>query len=298
MNSLWHAIVDPDRFADQVGRVERLDTGAGDLTSRLRRCTQSRITRLEHDGGVSMFRTTLHVSHLEGRKWLLTMPLVWEGRWQYLVVRTGFATDFASIPKPVQWLLDSGGSNAEAAVLHDAVWRESRRREGARVDPWHADGIFRRALRETGSPALTRGLMWFAVRLAAMVRGRFGRLGPPFAVKILQLAGIFVLGVLTAAVPSVVAIIGIAVYWVASWVVALVWQVFERVRLEEPPNWPWPLDRKKKVLTDPVRRELLAIVDKPRDDAPPDPSSRAGRLEALLATPGALSEEAIDALLV
>jgi hypothetical protein len=209
-----------------------------------------------------MFRTTLKVSHVDGNRWELLAPLVYEGTSQYFVIRSGFETDFASIPKPVRWLLDSAGQNSEAAVLHDAVWRESKRETEPRVDPWHADGLFRRALRETGAPALTRGLMWFAVRLAATVSGRFGRLGPSLFVKVLQLLGIFVLGVVAALGPTLVALVGLVVYWIANWVVALVWQFYERGRMRESPNWPWPLDRKPRRLKQPMPRELLAIVDK------------------------------------
>lgn len=123
----------------------------------------------------------------------------------------------------------------------------------ARVDPWHADGMFRSSLRDTGSTALTRGLMWFAVRVAATLHGRFGKEGPPLAIKLLQLLGMFVLGALTALFPSVVAILGLVVYWIASWIVAVVWQTFERSRLHVSPNWPWPRDRKKKLEKGPVR---------------------------------------------
>ena len=81
-----------------------------------------------------MFRTKLHVAHIDDKRWQLTRPLVWEGQWQYFVIRAGFQTDFASIPKPVRWLLDNAGRNAEAAVLHDAVWRESKRKDKPRID--------------------------------------------------------------------------------------------------------------------------------------------------------------------
>ena len=240
-----------------------------------------------------MFRNTLEVSHEDGNRWLLLSPLVYEGTSQYFIIKSGFETDFASIPKPVRWLLDSAGGNSEAAVLHDAVWRESQRPE-SRVDPWHADGLFRRALRETGSPALTRGLMWFAVRTAATVSGRFGRLGPPFVVKVLQLLGIFVLGALTALVPTIVAVAGLVVYWIANWVIATIWQVFERTRLGERPNWPWPFDKKPKLLKQPTKQELLVILDKPH--ASSGKSEPLVPLEALLVAHPEPSDTDIDAL--
>ncbi len=230
-----------------------------------------------------MFRTTLSVSHLDGNRWLLARPLVWEGRSQFFVIMGGFETDFASIPKPVRWLLDSSGGNSEAAVLHDAVWRESQREVGARVDPWDADGMFRSSLRDTGSIALTRGLMWFAVRAAAMVHGRFGRSGPSLVIKVLQLLGMLVLGVIAALGPTIVAAIGLVVYWIASWIVAVVWQIFERRRLHVAPNWPWPLDQDKQRASGTVARELLVIIDKETSDHPS--TSPAADLVALLERP-------------
>lgn len=197
-----------------------------------------------------MFRTTLSVAHIDGNRWQLLAPLVYEGSSQYFVIspdsrRTSHRSRNLCV----------GYSTA------DAVWRESRRPDHPRVDPWHADGLFRRALRETGATALTRGLMWFAVRAAATVSGRFGREGPNFVVKVLQLVGILALGIVTALAPSLVALVGLVVYLVANWIVALVWQIFERSKLHEKPNWPWPLDRKPKVFKAPPIERLI-IVDK------------------------------------
>lgn len=230
-----------------------------------------------------MFLSELQVVHVDGKRWRLKEPLIYEGRWQYYVIREGFVTDFASIPRPVQWLLDNAGRNSEAAVLHDAVWRESKRKAGARVDPWNADGLFRRSLRQTGAPALTRGLMWFAVRLAAMARRRFGREGPSLGIKIVQLLGILLLGLLTAAGPTLVAIAGLLVYWIGSWVVALVWWFFDRYKLKEPTNWPWPGGRRQRA-KEPPDYDLLMVIDKPGAPGITDSEATMGRrLEALLA---------------
>jgi hypothetical protein len=207
-----------------------------------------------------MFRTTLHVAHVDQKDWRLTKPLVWEGDWEFFIIRSDFRTDFASIPKPVRWLLDNAGRNAEAAVLHDAVWRESQRKDGSRIDPWHADGVFRRALQQTGAPALTRSLMWFAVRAAATVAGRFGKLGPSLPAKILQLLAIFLLGIVAALGPTLIAAAGLVLYWIWSWVVAVVWSPVERSRGTKP-NWPWPGGPTSDVQAV-VSRELLVIVDK------------------------------------
>ena len=219
-----------------------------------------------------MFRSTLQVAHVNGQQWKLTQPLVWEGGWQFIVIRTGFETDFASIPKPVRWLLDNAGGNAEAAVLHDAAWRESKR-ANPRIDPWFADGMFRRALRETGAPALTRGLMWFAVRLTATLGGRFGKRGPRFPVKVAQLVGVFLLGVVSALGPTVVAGFGLVVYWLCSWIVALVWfVVFERRVFHGNVNWPFVPFRKHSRHDAAMTVEHLLVVsfrkDRVSKDAP------------------------------
>jgi Protein of unknown function (DUF1353) len=208
-----------------------------------------------------MFQSTLEVAHVDGERWRLTKPLVWQGRWQYIVIRSGFETDFASIPKPVRWLLDNAGRNAEAAVLHDAVWRESKRPD-SRIDPWLADGIFRRALHETGSPALTRGLMWFAVRLTAMVGGRVGRQGPSLFVKVIQLLLVLGLGTVTALGPTLVAGGGLLIYWLWNWISALAWHLwFERRSHDGSTNWPWPFNPSthKPTKTAPPR-ELLIVA--------------------------------------
>jgi uncharacterized protein DUF1353 len=250
-----------------------------------------------------MFRTTLEVAHIDREKWRLTRPLVWQGGWQFVVIRSGFETDFASIPKPVRWLLDNAGGNSEAAVLHDAVWRESKRPD-SRVDPWLADGMFRRALRETGSPALTRGLMWFAVRLAATVSGRFGKKGPRLAIKLFQLLFVFLLGAVTALGPTIVAGAGLFVYWLGSWVAAIVWYVtFERRVFKGGTNWPWipwP-SHGKKPTEQPLHKDLLVIAsfakDRTTKDAP-NPSAKehafAAKLAALLEAGGELTEAEID----
>jgi hypothetical protein len=52
--------------------------------------------------------------------------------------------------------MENAGADSEAEVLHDAVYQESKL-DDRRVDPADADGIFRRALRETGSTALPGG---------------------------------------------------------------------------------------------------------------------------------------------
>lgn len=211
------------------------------------------------------FRTPLSVRHDIGEEWRLLEPLVFEGSRDFIVVRQGFRTDFASIPRPVRWLFDTAGTNSEPGVLHDALWRESKRTDGRppRVDAWDADGLFRRALRESGAPALTRGLMWIAVRAAAVAAGRFGRSGPPWPVKLSKMAGMATVGVLTVGLPTAVAFVGRIFYWVVEWAAAGAWSMVELLRGRRP-NLPWPLGPRHERHEDPPREYLLVIpLDSP-----------------------------------
>jgi hypothetical protein len=79
----------------------------------------------------------------------------------------------------------------------------------------------------------------FAVRAAATVAGRFGRLGPSLAAKVAQLLGILLLGALTALGPTIIAAVGLVFYWLWSWLAAVVWSPVERRRGTET-NWPGP----------------------------------------------------------
>jgi hypothetical protein len=208
------------------------------------------------------FRTPLLVRHDVGEQWCLLDPLIFEGRDEFFVMRRGFTTDFASVPRPVRWLFDSAGHNSEAGVLHDAVWRESKRRDGRtpRIDPWDADGIFRRALRESGATTATRSLMWLAVRATAILSGRFGHSGPSLPVKVLQVVGIAVIGVVGVLIPTAVALAGMFVYFLIEWLVALPWAVFERIT-KRSSNLPWPLGPKRDRI-EAAPKEYLAIFPK------------------------------------
>lgn len=101
--------------------------------------------------------------------WCVTKPLVYEGAWEMLEVPAGFRTDGASIPA-IFWPIVGHpltGDHAAAAILHDCLYRQGR------VSRADADGIFRRALRESGVPGWRRRLLWLAVRLFG--RRRFKR---------------------------------------------------------------------------------------------------------------------------
>ena len=206
------------------------------------------------------FRTPLGVSHEAGEDWVLSHPLVFQGRDDFYVIRSGFRTNFASVPRPARWLFDSAGVNSEAGVLHDALWRETKRTDVAsRVDPWDADGLFRRALRQAGATLITRWLMWLAVRAVASLSGRLGAKGPPVVAKVLQLAGLLVLGLAAVGIPTVVVLLGRVVYWVFEWATSLPALVLRR-----EVNLPWPKGPSRpRPEASPEERLLIIRVEDP-----------------------------------
>ncbi len=215
-----------------------------------------------------MFHTPLHVAQMEAGAWRIEAPLIWEGRWEYIVVRSGFVSDLASLPRLVHWAAGRSCRHLHAMVLYDAVLRDSMRHDG-RIDPWHADGILRRALRETGTTALTRGVVWLAARMVAIFCGRMGKMGPTLSVKILQFATMSAILLVSVTPAAVLFFLGSTFYWVLSWSVALIWYViYEGRNLDAPPNLPWPLSRQRPVHVMPFDRNLIVVIPKPATDRP------------------------------
>jgi hypothetical protein len=98
--------------------------------------------------------------------WKLLEPLEYKGSKECFVTDPDFCTDFASVPRAVQWLIPSTGQYTLAAVMHDwfCVWGISRGIVSAR----DADGLFRRMMRELGVPPIRRWMMWAGVRWGAI----------------------------------------------------------------------------------------------------------------------------------
>lgn len=136
--------------------------------------------------------------------WGLLAPLIWTGtKGDQFAVPVGFETDFATVPRFLAWKVLPYGPYTRAAVLHDwllqklAEWMRdhpdlaSGRAVYASTDPLtgvteiagppansrDCDGIFRLAMKDLGTPWLTRWQMWAAVRLAACFNHRraYGR---------------------------------------------------------------------------------------------------------------------------
>jgi uncharacterized protein DUF1353 len=120
--------------------------------------------------------------------WQLVEDLVYEGSDQRFVIPAGYVTDFATVPKFMRWLFDEHGPYTRAAIVHDwlitemARWVAETRNGGA--NGWlppatsrDTDGIFRRIMREEGTPKPARWVMWAAVRVGAACNSRraYGR---------------------------------------------------------------------------------------------------------------------------
>jgi hypothetical protein len=80
-----------------------------------------------------------------------------------VITPAGYVTDFASIPKAVQFLISPFGKHAEAAVIHD--WLYTLGRKGDRHGRWVADVAFAKALKLLEVHWLKRQVMYWAVRL-------------------------------------------------------------------------------------------------------------------------------------
>lgn len=113
---------------------------------------------------------SLTVRRVDASRWALVDELVYQGRRDRFVVPAGFRTDFASVPRPVTWLVPRFGAYTLAAILHDWLVTEGLRTRV--VNSRQADGIFRRVMRESGVPVLRRWLMWAGVRWGALTNER------------------------------------------------------------------------------------------------------------------------------
>jgi hypothetical protein len=153
----------------------------------------------------------LTVRRVGAQTWAVVDPLVYRGKRDRFVVPAGFGTDFATVPRPVLWLVPRFGAYTLAAILHDWLCTEGIR-AGA-VTSREADGLFRRVMRESGVPVLRRWLMWCGVRWGALA-SPLRRPGWPASAP-----GVLAISVLAAPLvvpPAVVIVPGLLVFAVAE----------------------------------------------------------------------------------
>ena len=125
-----------------------------------------------------MFDSVLSIRTVTATTWELTAPLAWVGtKGDTFVVPEGFVTDFATVPRFLRGVVDDTGSYTPAAVLHDylIVYLINHTDPLLRITSRDADGIFRRIMKDLGTPWAIRWPMWAAVRWAALFSSRRAR---------------------------------------------------------------------------------------------------------------------------
>ena len=111
------------------------------------------------------FLTDLVVKDIDGNKWELLWPLVYEQDGVQYTAPAGFVTDLASIPGLVFWRSKSGKHN-EAAVIHDAGYAGDLPVEPCReLTREDVDRLFRDGMEALGVGWWTRTVEHRAVRL-------------------------------------------------------------------------------------------------------------------------------------
>lgn len=121
------------------------------------------------------FLSRLAVEHYGPKTWRLLEDLTYRGATDLYTVPAGYVTDFATVPDFLVWVINKTGPYTRAAVVHD--WLITDEIPAKRVTSQDTDGIFRRIMREEGTPLVRRWVMWAAVRLASLgnTRRAYGR---------------------------------------------------------------------------------------------------------------------------
>jgi len=102
----------------------------------------------------------------------LEAELRYDGGDQGWTIPAGFETDFATVPRVIQWLIPTYGRYTLAAILHDffcvELGKAYRERRTPFITSRDTDGVFRRVMRELGVPFAQRWLIWTGVRWGAL----------------------------------------------------------------------------------------------------------------------------------
>jgi len=169
--------------------------------------------------------STVDVRQFDDRTWTILRPLTYHAKLEDFEVPAEGRTDFASVPRAFVWFLPRYGRYTKAAILHDYLWGVAV--PVGRLTRLDADGIFRTAMRELGVPFLRRWIMWAAVRLASRLSG--------FAI------GEFLVWLLVAlpafafvAVPGLIILIWLAVFWLIEMVFFVILKPFSRKPVPRP----------------------------------------------------------------
>lgn len=122
---------------------------------------------------MSSFTSSLIVSPMpDGKRWVVRRAFSYdvgaEGSGTTVTVPAGFVTDFASVPRPIWWILPKWGRYGNAAVIHDYLYA-SKLYSRPTADAW-----FLEAMGVLGVRPLTRWVMYKAVRWFGWLRYRGG----------------------------------------------------------------------------------------------------------------------------
>lgn len=170
-----------------------------------------------------VFTNSLVVEEIDEQFWRVVEPLHYEGADREFTVPVGFRTDFASVPRPVVWLVPRYGVYTKAAILHDYLLKSG---EVSKAD---ADGIFRRTLRECNVSVPRRRMMWAAVRFNS-------RLAGATAGDVVAFAVTAVLSLLFLAIPAAVVTVFLLLFWVIELVAWVITWAVPSVQTQSPPR--------------------------------------------------------------
>jgi hypothetical protein len=113
---------------------------------------------------MSMFTEALVITPLaDGKSWIIVGDFGYDvgavNSNDRVSVDKGFATDFASVPRVLWWVLPKWGVYGNAAVVHDWLyWHQDRDRK-------QSDDIMLEAMSVLNVPELTKQLIYRAVRV-------------------------------------------------------------------------------------------------------------------------------------
>lgn len=111
----------------------------------------------------------LRLEFVDGIRWRVTRKVSYltESK-ETSTVKTGFITDFASVPRIFFWALPPSGTEANpygiAALFHD--WCYAHKTIGGRaIERWEADNLFYEIMRYIGTDWFVAHIMWSQVRM-------------------------------------------------------------------------------------------------------------------------------------